>query len=62
MCGLDSDGDGLTNGQELGDPECTWKPGNTPARSRRLSHPGLCFTATGWFVVPYREELDVGLG
>ena len=41
MCGLDSDGDGRTNGQELGDPDCTWKPGVTSLRSHDLSHPGL---------------------
>jgi len=41
ICRLDSDLDGLTNGQELGDPDCTWKPGRTPSRSHDLSHPGL---------------------
>ena len=31
MCEKDSDGDGWTNGQELGDPDCTWRPGfNNP--------------------------------
>ena len=29
MCELDSDGDSFTNGQELGDPECTWLFGDT---------------------------------
>jgi MYXO-CTERM domain-containing protein len=28
LCPLDSDGDGWTNGQELGDPDCTWKVGD----------------------------------
>jgi hypothetical protein len=27
LCQMDSDGDGYTNGQELGDPCCTWKQG-----------------------------------
>jgi hypothetical protein len=27
ICRLDSDGDDLTNGQELGDPDCAWRPG-----------------------------------
>src|ERR1043166_8852491 len=27
VCPLDSDGDGQTNGQELGDPECVWTSG-----------------------------------
>ncbi|KAF0774615.1 hypothetical protein AaE_001678 [Aphanomyces astaci] len=27
LCEKDSDGDGATNGQELGDPCCTWKVG-----------------------------------
>lgn len=41
LCQEDSDGDGLTNGQELGDPCCTWtasKP--TSVRTAQLSHPG----------------------
>lgn len=28
ICNLDSDGDGLTNGEELGDPNCEFTPGN----------------------------------
>ena len=27
LCHMDSDRDGRTNGQELGDPECVWQPG-----------------------------------
>jgi hypothetical protein len=27
LCEKDSDGDGATNGEELGDPCCTWKVG-----------------------------------
>ncbi|GFR82423.1 temptin, partial [Elysia marginata] len=39
LCEKDSDGDGLTNGQELGDPDCVWTIGTTPARSTDLTHP-----------------------
>ncbi len=28
LCDLDSDGDGIRNGDELGDPECRWRPGD----------------------------------
>lgn len=28
LCPLDSDGDGWTNGKELGDPDCTWTSGD----------------------------------
>lgn len=42
LCRLDSDGDGKTNGQELGDPDCTWIEGATPSRSNDISHPGIC--------------------
>ena len=41
LCQLDSDGDGATNGQELGDPHCVWRVGFEPARSFNLSHPGF---------------------
>lgn len=41
LCRKDSDGDGLTNGQELGDPDCKWSPGATPQFDTGLSHPGL---------------------
>jgi hypothetical protein len=42
LCNQDSDGDGKTNGQELGDPCCVWTPGKpspVPA-DYRISHPG----------------------
>ncbi|XP_067662440.1 tyramine beta-hydroxylase-like [Haliotis asinina] len=42
VCNMDSDGDGMTNGQELGDPECIWTPGATPTRTTGLTHPGYC--------------------
>lgn len=39
VCPLDSDGDGLTNGQELGDPNCRWRQGD-PDPGPGLGHPG----------------------
>ena len=42
LCEYDSDGDGLTNGEELGDPDCVWEPGKVPTRNSGLSHPGIC--------------------
>lgn len=43
LCEADSDGDGLTNGQELGDPCCIWSVNSsdtTSLRRRNLSNPG----------------------
>ena len=37
---MDSDGDGLTNGDELGDPNCDWKEGEEPYRVTGITHPG----------------------
>lgn len=37
---LDSDGDGQTNGEELGDPCGVWTVGDTPARTTDISAPG----------------------
>ncbi|XP_055861100.1 tyramine beta-hydroxylase-like [Biomphalaria glabrata] len=42
LCRKDSDGDGLTNGQELGDPECVWKENTLPSRHVNITHPGIC--------------------
>lgn len=41
LCKGDSDGDGKSNGEELGDPNCTWKEGQTP-NSPATGHPGIC--------------------
>ncbi len=30
LCEMDSDEDGATNGEELGDPCCKWRVGGTP--------------------------------
>lgn len=41
LCQADSDGDGQTNGQELGDPCCTWvKGGASPYRTTGITDPG----------------------
>jgi hypothetical protein len=41
LCQLDSDGDGRTNGEELGDPDCVWQPGTIPTRTTAITHPGF---------------------
>ncbi|GAB9474346.1 hypothetical protein Gpo141_00011476 [Globisporangium polare] len=42
LCEADSDGDGQTNGQELGDPCCVWTPENDGALqwTSGISNPG----------------------
>ncbi|KAH9508903.1 hypothetical protein Btru_050423 [Bulinus truncatus] len=42
LCLKDSDGDGRTNGEELGDPNCVWSSGKIPARTVNVTHPGIC--------------------
>jgi dopamine beta-monooxygenase len=43
LCHLDSDLDGMSNGQELGDPSCTWTPNSPrPDSGLALYHPGIC--------------------
>jgi len=41
LCERDSDGDGVANGVELGDPECKWVPGEMPQFDVGITHPGL---------------------
>ncbi len=41
LCQLDSNKNGLTNGQELGDPYCTWRPGSIPFTDQNITNPGL---------------------
>uniref|UniRef100_K3X0X0 Temptin Cys/Cys disulfide domain-containing protein n=1 Tax=Globisporangium ultimum (strain ATCC 200006 / CBS 805.95 / DAOM BR144) TaxID=431595 RepID=K3X0X0_GLOUD len=43
LCAMDSDGDGQTNGQELGDPCCEWSTTGTASVrwTEGVSHPGL---------------------
>jgi hypothetical protein len=41
LCQHDSDGDGATNGEELGDPCCQWTPGSAlPLTTAAVTHPG----------------------
>ncbi|KAJ8300440.1 hypothetical protein KUTeg_021959 [Tegillarca granosa] len=40
LCPIDSDGDGMTNGQELGDPECKWTRNQIPERTVKITNPG----------------------
>jgi len=41
LCQADTDGDGFSNGVELGDPNCVWTVNATPARTTGISHPGF---------------------
>jgi len=42
LCHMDSDGDGLTNGEELGDPCCKWEfQSNSDEQWTGISHPGF---------------------
>ncbi|ETV74804.1 hypothetical protein H257_10869 [Aphanomyces astaci] len=45
LCKADSDTDGATNGEELGDPCCTWKVGTTLSTAK-ATHPGKADTFT----------------
>ena len=49
---LDSDGDGQTNGQELGDPCGTWLPGQPAPRMVEVSGPGDTNSTTSMPEVP----------
>ena len=46
LCMADTDGDGESNGLELGDPCCIWKVGLTPMRQWGLSHPAIAKSKT----------------
>ena len=46
---MDSDGDGVYNGEELGDPDCTWTRGSTPTRTSDITSPGNSLLTTQWF-------------
>jgi dopamine beta-monooxygenase len=41
LCKKDSDGDGRSNGVELGDPSCVWKAGGAKPALPAQSHPGI---------------------
>ena len=44
LCKLDSDGDGRTNGVELGDPNCLWYFGEPSPANMTIYHPGKVFS------------------
>jgi stearoyl-CoA desaturase (delta-9 desaturase) len=56
LCMADSDGDGMTNGEELGDPECIWRVGEAPAYDN-VTHPGVPDSSNS--SSPDRTELDL---
>eukprot|EP00931_Biecheleriopsis_adriatica_P107485 TRINITY_DN81829_c0_g1_i1.p1 TRINITY_DN81829_c0_g1~~TRINITY_DN81829_c0_g1_i1.p1 ORF type:complete len:341 (-),score=77.69 TRINITY_DN81829_c0_g1_i1:38-985(-) len=63
LCQADSDGDGRSNGEELGDPNCNWRPGGPPPeRSADLS---AAFFAPpslpSGSLEPHAAEAEVGL-
>jgi len=41
LCKEDSDLDGRTNGEELGDPQCSWVKGEAPYSKENITHPGI---------------------
>lgn len=50
LCELDSDGDGFTNGEELGDPCCLWDSWDAPSTYTAHfipSHPGIASAVPG---------------
>lgn len=60
LAGLDSDADGQTNGQELGDPCAVWRPGLVPGRYSELSAPGDPSSTSATPGDPPCETLDAG--
>lgn len=63
LCEADSDGDGQTNGMELGDPDCVWTQGGaTPARVANISHPGFVDSMTSVPSPGGFEPADGGVG
>lgn len=56
FCQLDSDEDGISNGAELGDPDCTWVKGETPSGTA-TSHPGIHNTSPpDWYKCEAKTE------
>jgi hypothetical protein len=41
LCPMDSDGDGKKNGEELGDPFCTWTVGSPDPKVTGVTDPGI---------------------
>ncbi|RUS78521.1 hypothetical protein EGW08_013699 [Elysia chlorotica] len=60
LCNADSDGDGIANGVELGDPSCTWTQGQTPQSTSGITHPGINNDNPGCLVPPWLWKLFLG--
>lgn len=61
LCLDDSDGDGFTNGEELGDPCCTWSANGISSeytRNFKVSHPGVAESTLGKSYEPPSCESD----
>ncbi|XP_041370326.1 peptidyl-glycine alpha-amidating monooxygenase-like [Gigantopelta aegis] len=61
LCLMDSDTDGRTNGEELGDPDCVWRPGQVPSRTVNVSHPGICEPMTSHKCLMYNTWIVCGV-
>ena len=58
MCEADSDGDGLTNGEELGDSKCQWSTnGHIPLSNLTVTHPCIVYE----FLHLYMKSVTVTL-
>lgn len=55
---MDSDKDGKSNGEELGDPNCTWQPAQTPA-GHAIGHPGIVFFFYTYFRHTKKSDLNM---
>ncbi|KAL3870614.1 hypothetical protein ACJMK2_038662 [Sinanodonta woodiana] len=62
LCKLDSDGDGKTNGDELGDPNCVWTNGQVPSKVVGLSHPGVCEPMNSFLCTGKNAWVDCHVG
>eukprot|EP00512_Aurantiochytrium_limacinum_P002130 CAMPEP_0171507438 /NCGR_PEP_ID=MMETSP0958-20121227/13528_1 /TAXON_ID=87120 /ORGANISM="Aurantiochytrium limacinum, Strain ATCCMYA-1381" /LENGTH=658 /DNA_ID=CAMNT_0012044193 /DNA_START=176 /DNA_END=2152 /DNA_ORIENTATION=- len=57
LCEMDSDGDGRSNGVELGDPYCEWMEGDTPFLTSGITNPGVAnaFAEASSYCTNYEE-------
>ena len=55
---MDSDKDGMTNGEELGDSSCKWRPGH-PAPALPIGHPGLYIFHLCFYVTHFQDFLVI---
>eukprot|EP00871_Galdieria_phlegrea_P002024 jgi/Galph1/2822/GphlegSOOS_G1469.1 len=63
LCEKDSDGDGLSNGVELGDPCCFWTEGDVPYRLEPLSLPNDKYSTipSQYDIVECRTDIIFGV-